>query len=68
MGIMSSECPKCSGVMEEGFVDSDKETNGPHAIWFEGNPSSGKGGRKYRVQAHRCMSCGYTELYSEYEA
>lgn len=75
MGISSSECPKCSGVIEEGFILDLNGKNKPSAsIWIEG---SGKGDlegvkeksglRKYRIQAYRCMSCGYVENYAEIE-
>lgn len=70
--LMSTECPKCSGVLEEGFVIEPDEGNTSYSVWVEGKPSDGvpddirgSGKRIYRIQAYRCMSCGYTELYSE---
>ena len=70
MAIQNYECPKGNGVIEEGFVDHSQDGDKAPVIWFEGSGAGGgdKGGlRKYRVQAYRCMSCGYTELYSEME-
>jgi len=67
MGISGSECKKCGGVMEEGFVDNRVDGENQFGIWVEGNPKniSKNKARKYRMQAYRCMSCGYTEIYSE---
>ncbi len=69
--LMSTECPKCQGVLEEGFMTDPADKKPAHMIWVEGSPQKTDDGvkteglRKYRTQAYRCMSCGYTELYSE---
>jgi predicted nucleic-acid-binding Zn-ribbon protein len=70
MGIQSQSCAKCGGVMEEGYVPDRPEDKVWPDIWVEGNPGYKgveKSGRKYRIQAWRCMSCGYLELYADQE-
>ncbi len=69
--LMSTECPKCQGVLEEGFMPDRPDDKVFPAIWVEGNPGYKeieKKGRKYRIQSYRCMSCGYMESYAEMSA
>jgi hypothetical protein len=68
MAISSQECAKCGGVLEQGYAADCGD-----AKWVEGNPKKSKDGvdtsgcRKYKIQAWRCMSCGYTEFYADEE-
>jgi predicted nucleic-acid-binding Zn-ribbon protein len=54
------KCPKCSGMMEVGFLQ-----NAPY--WTSGRSRwrvfvSGAGAR---VFAYKCKNCGYIEFYAE---
>ena len=68
-------CPKCEGVMREGFVpDYTKEellnTQLRPGVWVAGRPQSSfwtgtwTGEERYPVRAFRCDECGYLEFYA----
>lgn len=70
---MSSEtdvCMKCGGKVESGFLlDRALLQTGP-LLWVEGaqlglkvTPKPGSPGQ-IEVDAHRCVDCGYLELYA----
>ncbi|WP_294337066.1 PF20097 family protein [uncultured Sphingomonas sp.] len=66
-----SDCPKCQGTMEEGFLlDESYGTRGP-ADWVEGSPEKSiwtgvKLGDRMRlpIETWRCGRCGYLESYA----
>jgi predicted nucleic-acid-binding Zn-ribbon protein len=70
--MRSGECPKCGRRQERGFVLERRH----HQVnevskWVEGEPRrsfwSGiglKGRRVLAIQAQRCDSCGFVELYA----
>lgn len=73
MPAMDTDCPKCRDKMERGFIPEQNQgvstTN-----WAEGEePSthwygkSMKGLKQYMVEAWRCRSCGYLDLYARKE-
>ena len=50
-------CPKCSGVMEIGYLRD--------APWWRRGKKMLKVGFGPRVFAYKCKNCGYMELYAE---
>jgi predicted nucleic-acid-binding Zn-ribbon protein len=66
------KCSKCSGEMEAGFLqDHDKGASTP-GEWIEGVPVVSWMGYvnvrdkvHYRIEAFRCMQCGYIEQYAK---
>jgi hypothetical protein len=68
-------CPKCNGVMEQGWILDSAHSSSFQSAWVEGEPQSsifgvftgGKkaGGRVRRsIDSYRCTACGYLELYA----
>lgn len=71
--MKSPKCPKCSGVMERGFVVEYSDAGANSDIWAEGEPPQGsffnpfpsvRGRRVFPVTTHRCTVCGYLESYA----
>ena len=68
----SAVCPKCDGMMEEGFIlDRGHFNAAAVSEWIEGAPESSfwtglkTGGReKFQVMTYRCADCGYLESYA----
>src|SRR3954464_11290084 len=65
-------CPKCSSVMESGFV-IDKIGNADFSApqWAEGVPGGAlwtglnlAGRERHAVVTYRCSACGYLESYA----
>jgi len=63
-------CPKCKGLMEEGFV-VDYAHGGARKVstWAEGQPTVSfweglKVKEQRKISAFRCTSCGYLESYA----
>ena len=67
-----TNCPKCQGMMEEGFIIDRGHANALMAAdWVEGAPEHSfwtglktKGKDRYRVVAMRCQLCGFIEHYA----
>ncbi|RST29981.1 hypothetical protein HMF7854_03420 [Sphingomonas ginkgonis] len=67
-----SECPKCQGRMEEGFIlDVGYGTRTP-SRWYAGTPVSSiwtgtkiRGVRNLPVVSLRCQRCGFLENYAK---
>lgn len=65
-------CPKCSAVMDEGFLIDDAQTINQQQAWHEGKPEQVPlfGFLKYdatkvwKVKTFRCTGCGYLESYA----
>ena len=64
----NNKCPKCSGKMEEGFLIESKIP----LRWIAGKPeTSVLGGTKAhgkvhrQIEGHRCVECGFLELYAQ---
>jgi hypothetical protein len=64
-------CPKCHGVMQQGFVPEYRRNGIAIAVWVEGlaeEPSfwgsiiSDK--QQIPIITYRCMRCGYLESYA----
>ena len=70
--MKSLECPKCGRQQARGFVlDRRHHSVNDVSKWVEGEPRRSfwtgmglKGRRVYAIQAQRCDSCGYVELYA----
>ncbi len=66
-------CPKCSGVMEQGWI-KDAMPMMDVAHWHRGAPQRGLlGGVKslagisFPIAAFRCQECGFLEQYARRE-
>ncbi len=65
-------CPKCHGVMEQGFIPDVGDANVRQTSkWYEGQPEKSfwvgvktSGKRQFQVQSYRCENCGYLESYA----
>ena len=68
----SSNCPKCGGRVEAGFLLEQRDGNMKGVTeWVEGAPEKGWFGvvkvrnkRRLPVQTQRCTRCGYLESYA----
>jgi predicted nucleic-acid-binding Zn-ribbon protein len=71
MEISKSQCPKCTGLMERGFVMDRSLTNSRLLRWVEGEPEiGGATGLKLIerktsqiTRTDKCDKCGYLEFY-----
>jgi predicted nucleic-acid-binding Zn-ribbon protein len=68
---MPSECPKCSGRMEEGFTLDHTRNGQTAAKWVEGQPQKSfwvgvkaPSGATHPIATFRCSRCGYLESYA----
>jgi len=68
----TNTCPKCGGEFENGFLlDRASEGRALPLLWSEPK-GLGLGGIRVKggdpahveVDAYRCLSCGYLELYA----
>lgn len=71
---VSPKCPKCSGVMEQGFVMDSTNAGVLVSHWAKGAPlkaSFWMGTKRPEAQlpigTFRCSSCGYLEGYARQE-
>lgn len=72
MNQANTNCLKCGGEMEEGFIVDRGHYEMPRpSDWVEGAPVKSfwsgtkiKNKRKYQVKAFRCVNCGYLESYA----
>lgn len=72
MEVSRSQCPKCTGLMERGFV-MDRSLTGDRLLrWVEGEPEAGgRTGLKVIerktnqiTRTDKCDKCGYLEFYA----
>ena len=70
---VSAKCPKCSGLMEQGFVLDNTHGASLVSQWAKGAPvkSFWYGAKRPDAQlpigTFRCSSCGYLEAYARQE-
>ncbi len=75
MNEQNTNCPKCAGEMEEGFI---AEQYGGHRIqpseWIAGEPVKSfwhgtkiNDKKHYQVKTLRCVRCGFLESYATEE-
>ena len=65
-------CPKCQGLMEEGYIlDRAHYNAGTVNTWVEGEPVksfwkglSMKNKEQHRIKTFRCAGCGFLESYA----
>lgn len=65
-------CPKCQGLMNEGFIIDHGDMNfGMVNTWIEGEPvKSFWNGIKvndksqFKIKTFRCVNCGFLESYA----
>ena len=69
--LRSNTCPKCQGMMTEGFIlDADQSGGRSVSAWVEGVPDKRwyglKLGKKPKldIQTWRCGRCGFLESYA----
>ena len=67
----SFDCPRCSGLMEPGFIVDEGYGKRVVAKWVAGEPRKSfwvglrLGGQdQIEVATYRCRSCGYLESYA----
>ncbi len=72
MLILPSECPRCRGALEPGFVTDRTQHGSPtEQEWVEGKLETSfwtgiktEGRDRYAVRTLRCERCGYLESYA----
>lgn len=65
-------CPKCQGLLEEGFIIDRGDNNmGTVNTWVEGEPVKSfwsgvktKNKEQFQVKTFRCANCGFLENYA----
>ena len=69
----SLKCPKCSGVMEQGFVLDYTRDGFLVSEWARGAPVKSfwlgikRPDERLPIGTFRCSSCGYLEAYARQE-
>jgi hypothetical protein len=70
--MVSMECPKCHGSMEEGFIKDEDYGNARIPKWVEGAPERSwlmgtktHGKTQLEIASYRCSQCGYLESYAK---
>lgn len=70
--MISIECPKCRGKMEEGFIKDQSHGAVYSSKWVEGAPEESfwtgtktRGKLQVQVTTYRCTGCGYLESYAK---
>src|SRR4051794_12042669 len=69
------QCPKCGGVMQEGFIPDYSHHNFSRtAKWQSGEPQKSfwygintRDSPQYEIKSHRCTGGGYLESYAQEE-
>ncbi len=69
-------CPKCQGLMEEGFIlDRGHYDTKRVNTWVEGEPVKSfwsgikvKDKQQFQLKTFRCANCGYLESYATEES
>jgi hypothetical protein len=66
-----SDCPRCGGTMEPGYVVDEGYGNRTVAKWIAGEPVRSmwfgltlRGKDKLDITTYRCRRCGYLESYA----
>ena len=70
--MVSIECPKCRGKMEEGFIKDQAHGAVYASKWVEGQPEQSfwtgtktRGKHQVQIITYRCVGCGYLESYAK---
>ena len=66
-----TDCPKCRGRMQEGFITDNTHGGVMIGSWIEGKPEKSfwmgiktSGRRRILTSTWRCERCGYLESYA----
>jgi predicted nucleic-acid-binding Zn-ribbon protein len=67
---LTSNCPKCKGQLEQGFVVDHAHYGAPMVSeWMAGPPKTSWMGVKVKgvrqITTYRCTGCGYLESYAK---
>lgn len=76
MSESNTNCPKCSGEMEQGFIaDHEGHNTLRPSDWVEGEPVKSfwsgteiRDKEQYEVTTFRCARCGYLESYASQQS
>ena len=70
----TTNCPKCSSRMEEGYIVDHWQNAKTPESWVKGRPERSfwtgtkvSGRNQRRVETWRCTRCGYLESYAKVE-
>jgi hypothetical protein len=64
-------CPKCSGVMERGYVEDEGYGHRRVTAWSEGEPQQSiwmgvkRNSEPLPIAVFRCTGCGFLESYAQ---
>ncbi len=58
-------CPKCKGEMEEGIILDAMHIRTRDARWATSTSTLGGNKNEMKMQANRCKSCNYVELFAK---
>jgi predicted nucleic-acid-binding Zn-ribbon protein len=67
---MNTNCPKCAGDLQEGFILDMSYAARWVSSWVAGKPEKSYAGIKisgkeqHSIQTFRCTKCGYLESYA----
>lgn len=71
MNTRPTDCPKCTGAMEEGFILDVTHGHRLASRWVAGPPERSmwlgvkvRGKRMQPVRTFRCTVCGFLESYT----
>ncbi len=75
MEVSKSQCPKCTGLMERGFVMDRSFTSDRLLRWVEGEPERGGATGLKLIErktcqitrTDKCDKCGFLEFYGSDE-
>lgn len=67
--IGDTDCPKCNGKMENGFIIDRGRTRNNLTTWVQGTPQADISGVNSEpgsvIVTMRCKACGYLESYAK---
>lgn len=73
--MVTVECPKCRGKMDEGFIKDEGHGTVHASQWVKGAPEKSfwtgtktRGRQQVQVTTFRCAKCGYLESYARENA
>ena len=71
MASRSSDCPRCGGTLEPGYIVDEGDGTRTVAKWIAGEPERSmwpglttRDKAKQDVTTYRCRRCGYLESYA----
>lgn len=68
---VNTECPKCSGTMDAGFIGDWTEGDVKVSRWLKGEPVAGwfrevnpNKNDQFQIKTYCCRRCGFLESYA----